>query len=194
MGNMRLGDISGDSAGKIKDNTPSKKKDAYAASGSLAQEYIGDHKKYFDNAVKLAPSKTAKDQDGKQVDQDRFINAVNDLFRLSGQTADTKTSLEEEITRNFMKSPCTKGMYGAGLLSIVKTFVLGGGKVKALLPDMYEKHTKVLKAVAKAKKNNEKITKELVAKAMFEGTKGITETDYVKALDEYISALNITSQ
>lgn len=194
MGNMRLGDISGDSAGKIKDNTPSNKKDAYAASGSLAQEYIGDHQKYYDNAVKIAPSKTAKDQDGKQVDQDRFINAVKDLFRLSGQTTDTKTSLEEEITRNFMKSPCTKGMYGAGLLSIVKTFVLGGGKVKALLPDMYEKHTKVLKAIAKAKKNNEKITKELVAKAMFEGTKGIAETDYVKALDEYISALNITSQ
>lgn len=194
MGNMRLGDISGDSAGKVKDNTPSKKKDAYAASGSLAQEYIGNHQKYYDNAVKLAPSKTAKDQDGKQVDQDRFINAVKDLFRLSGQTADTKTSLEEEITRNFMKSPCTKGMYGAGLLSIVKTFVLGGGKVKALLPDMYEKHTKVMKAVAKAKKNNEKITKELVAKAMFEGTKGIAKADYVKALDEYISALNITSQ
>lgn len=194
MGNMRLGDVSGDSAGKIKDNTLAEEKDAYAASGAEAKQAIAVSEQDFASFIRTTPSKTAKDQDGKPIDQDRFIGAIDNLFKLSGQTSDSKTALKEEITRNFMKSPCTKGMYGAGLLSIVKTFVLGGGKVKAIFPDMYEKHTKVMKAVAKAKKNGEKITKEFVAKAMFEGTKGLTEKDYVKALDDYISALNITSQ
>lgn len=194
MGNMRLGDTSGKSAGAVKDNTPADKKDAYAASGSLAQQYINDQTTLLKSLERDTPNKNAKDQDGKPVTQDSYIKAVNDLFRLSGQLEYPKSQLEPEITRNFMKTPCTKGMYGAGLLSIVKTFILGGGKVKAILPDMYEKHTKVMRAVAKAKKNNEKVTKELVAKAMFEGTKGLAEKDYVKALDEYITALNVTSQ
>ena len=201
-GNMRLGDRSGDSAGKVKSKIETSQQDAYGMSGRQAQAELMtqvENIKDQDSWHKLTEEEASK-RNGAYVGAptpDQMLNSVQTLFKLSGQTKAYNINLEDEITRNFMKSPCTKAMYNAGVDSVNNTFI------KAILDDAHAKRTAVMRAEKTA---GRPLTKLEVAEAMFKGIKEANdnwkEPDpkyknvplYMVLLDNYLFALNSLTQ
>ena len=196
-GNMRLGDNSGKSAGYVKDGKEAKDCDVYGKSGNAAEQKIKDHIKALRNKENWGKSKASKRKGSKYtVTPADFVNAVETLFKFSGLTKNANKALEEEVTRNFMKSPCTKGMYGAGMGSIINTFLYGDRNVPGVIASLHAKRTAVLQAKAKLGEDEE-LTELGIAKAMFKSLKGTdkwADKQYVKALHDYCNALNIVTQ
>lgn len=212
-GNMRLGDVSGESAGSAKDGISNEEADVYGASGAKAKSTIAKNlailkkgtiyptKKWPKEFINYIKNTRSNDHAAKNIDSvsvDEYIDAVRDVFRYSNLTADANTYLEDEVSRNFMKSPCTKGMYGAGMSSIINTFLYGDRNVPGIINQMYQKRTNVMQAVAKALKANPKITwdemRPIIARAAFKGVKGAEEWSDNRCITEfenYCRALNI---
>ena len=216
-GGMRLGDTSGVSTGSVKDGLADVDADVYGMSGGKAKELIQNH------LMKLSTSSTNYSTDVKwpkgflsYINNERnksdssyknfpgisvgeYTQAVQDIFRFSGLTSNGNTTLEQEISRNFMKSPCTKGMYGAGLSSIINTFLFGDRNVPGVINKMYEKHTDIMKALHAAEKpNGEALAPTeaipIMARAAFKGIKGAENWDdntCIQNFNAYLRALNI---
>lgn len=195
-GNMRIGDSSGESAGVAKDGLSASECDVYGKSGEIAQNKITKALNELFSRKEIDPKVWGiHPNDVPSIQQ--YVEAVRTLFKFSGQTSDIERNLEDFISRNFMKKPDTKGMYGAGLNSIIATLA------DSFLTDLYQKHTKVLQAV-KGKKQASYLE---VAKAMFAGMKGVVKVDketgekhewddekYLAALGKYLSAINTVNK
>lgn len=173
-GNMRIGDDSGKSAGIAKEGDPASECDVYGKSGEVAQNLIVEWLDKLSKKTVLQRKFKPFNFEGKYLpknganDAKQMVVAVDSLFRYSGQTKDVNTSLEKFISRNFMKKPDTKGMYGAGLGAILAT--LSG----TILNDLYEKHTKVLKRV---KNGQIQLTRDEIVKAINLGESFIQDED-----------------
>ena len=216
-GGMRLGDTSGVSTGSVKDGLADEDADVYGMSGGRAKWMIRTHLKrlstsstnyrtdvkwpkgflsYINNERNKSDS-NYKNFPGISVEE--YTQAVQDVFRFSGLTSNGNTTLEQEISRNFMKSPCTKGMYGAGLSSIINTFLFGDRNVPGVINKMYEKHTDIMKALHTAEKpNGQPLTPAeatpIMARAAFKGIKGSENWDdntCIQNFNAYLRALNI---
>lgn len=202
-GNIRPGDKSGISAGSDKEGLSPEQQDAYGMSGDAAKQKIQENFEKLQEKVenpseddskypKYPPHDGGWDNVPENKQVQTYLGAVRALFRLSGQTKSIDTYLEDFISRNFMKKPCTKAMYLAGLSSIVATFT------DSILNDMHSKKTAILQKFANlsdAEKRNmsqEDIIK-LSWRAAFEGMKGTKEwsdEDFIKAGNTYLASLN----
>lgn len=257
MGNVRLGDPFGGTAGSVKHgkqldaNGNPKPKDLYEKSAQLAQDKIkqvkadliahqvdnttqrGIYNNYYqkneiytvsrsstgrgtdsspevviDRFERVIPkNKTDINEDPTTMTVEKLIHHVENLCRLSGITSNLVTELAQEITRKFMKSPDTKGGYGAGIKSIIDSFLYGDRNNAGLFKTMSEYRTKVLMAEkAKAEENGGKkipLTHAEIAKAIFGDNpelqakakaKWYGKDVYEEALDEYLAALNALTQ
>lgn len=198
MGNMRLGDHSGKSAGEIKATLSGKDRDVYGRVGGLAQQNIqaniakleNEENWVYKGTFKEGGAKRYKDvtnKDPKRPNPKQFVTAVTALFQYSGLSKNADTAFQDDITRNLEKKPCTKGMYGAGRGSIVNSYV------DEFLSDLHDKRTKVMRARVQALKDGKPFGKLETAKAMFADIKKGKEwkdEDYIHALDYYLGALN----
>ena len=204
-GNMRLGDYSGTSAGTAKSQyKDTETKDVYALAGKNAQTAISKHVELFTNYVNFTHEASNKYPKGREVLPDHYYQAVDFLFKFSGLTKNLHTRLEDNITRNFMKSPCTKGMYGAGIKSIINTFLYGDRNVSGIIHELHTARTRAMRAYAKAEAEgqvlNDQTVELLVAKAIFgkkgwsKDTENWTDDDYRTHLRQYCWALNTVTQ
>lgn len=162
MANMRVGDHSGKSAGEIKEKTPKGQRDLYEYSGAVSETNIKQDLNDLNYGKNANSTWNVEERQYGDVSANALIKSISDFFQLSGVTDNLFTPLQKAISRNFMKKPCTKGGYGAGLTSINNSLVA------PLIDNLHEMRSRVLKAEANAKKQNKNsISKKEIALAAF---------------------------